>query len=249
MAFKCGVIQGPIVLNNSALGVNTTNIATGSTGAVAIGNTNSGAVNIVAGISTISLGNTASAAHTCTIGTTNTTSTLALKCGVGGFRTESATGITIHAESTGEINFPLQPAFLASKANNQNNVFGTGELITCDYDDEIFDQSGDYDGTNTFTCPQSGVYTFAFAVSISQMSTTSATLDMRLYTDNRTYSTAIINAGIVQTNGLATVINGTVMCNNDAGDICRIDVYLGGMATKTADMTTYGPYFSGWLTC
>ena len=61
---------------------------------------------------TVSIG-TGTANKTVQIGSESGTSSLDLKTGAGGFNLASASGAIINAQSTGEINYPLQPAFVA----------------------------------------------------------------------------------------------------------------------------------------
>ena len=66
----------------------------------------------------------------------------------------------MRASTAGEINYPLQPAFLAINTSSTTNNTGDGTAYTLIFGTESFDQNGDFDGTSTFTAPVTGKYQF-----------------------------------------------------------------------------------------
>jgi len=110
---------------------------------------------------------TGAASKVVTMGSTNTTSSLALKYGTADFTLASATGTVMSALDTGEITKPLQPAFLACVSTGSLlNKTGAGTDYTIVFATEIYDVNSDFDGTSTFTAPVSGKYTLTSGVSV-----------------------------------------------------------------------------------
>ena len=101
MAYKDGVITGPLILNNSGSG-NTT-IGTGSnSGTINLGNTNSGAVSVDCGTAGITVGTTSNA-HATTLGSTNTTSSTTVQSGSGALNVTSSNGAITANSGTGTV--------------------------------------------------------------------------------------------------------------------------------------------------
>ncbi len=138
-------------------------------GALSITATN-GAITANSGTGTVSVGSDATAAtynfatgagnKLVTLGSTNSTSSLALKTGTADFSLASATGTLMTALDTGEVTYPLQPAFLAYVPTDVLNKSGTGTAYTLGADTltEIFDLNGDFNTNGTFTAPVTGKY-------------------------------------------------------------------------------------------
>ena len=79
----------------------------------------------------------------------------------------STLGTTTHMsfDSTGAILQPLQPAFVVSPSSNSADIAAdTTHTITADT--EILDRNGDWDGTNTFTAPTTGMYMLSGTVGV-----------------------------------------------------------------------------------
>lgn len=112
----------------------------------------------------INIGTAASSTRTTTIGNTTAASTLALKCGTGGYTLASATGTIESAQSTGEIRYAFQPAFNGTVAGSglTNNVTGNGTVYTIGASlasyTIIFNQGTNFNSNGTFTAPVTGVY-------------------------------------------------------------------------------------------
>ena len=135
---------------------------------------------------------TDAAEHTVTIGNTTGATAVDINIGTGDFTMASASGTLVSQLDTGEMTRPLQPAFLAQQTVAQNNITGNGTTATINYTTEIFDNNGDYDGTNAFTAPVTGRYFFSGSVLLGSVST--ATIgSLRIETSNRTYLYPIMN--------------------------------------------------------
>lgn len=85
-----------------------------------------------------------------------------LLVGVTGSDPAWSIGGVVSISGAGEVNWPLQPAFLAYLNVNALNVTGDGTIYTIAYDTEVYDQNGDFNtATSTFTAPVSGKYQFS----------------------------------------------------------------------------------------
>lgn len=188
-------------------------------------------------------------AKTVQIGSTNSSSSLALRYGTSDMTMASATGTVMSALDTGEINYPLQPAFLALNSATDSNVTGAGTLYQLVCDSEIFDQNSDYNnGTGVFTAPVTGRYylqTYALVIG-----TTIATqLTQFIQTSNRTYIISIDRAAS------ANPFYGQISCftDMDAGDTGIAFVRTSGEAGDTDDVSgaagSPATSFSGHLVC
>lgn len=200
--------------------------------------------------STINIG-TGAAVKTVTIGSTNTTSSLALKYGTADFSLASATGTIMSAADTGEINYPLQPAFFAYAAAQVNNVTGNGTVYVLGTSalTEVFDQNGDMNTNGTFTAPVTGRYNLS-AQMLMIGCTVATTTNIRINTSNRTYFTQYARAAGPQ-NITASECTITDM---DAGDTATVSIQVSGEAGDTVDLSGGsggGPdcWLSGFLVC
>lgn len=201
--------------------------------------------------STVNIGSGAGA-KTVQLGSTNTTSSLALRYGTSDFTLASATGTVMNALDTGEITYPLQPAFLAILSGTRSNVTGNGTNYVINLGLEIFDQGGDFNGTTTFTAPVSGKYRFDVGTSYSDLPATATTLRASINTSNRRFDYRLCNPGPIITSTQYNV-SGSVLCEMDAADTANIETIVSG-TTLTVDIIDGGPlgprtWFSGSLVC
>jgi hypothetical protein len=115
--------------------------------------------------STINLG-TGAGVKTVTLGSTNTTSTTTIdipSSGTGTLTIASATGTIFTAADTGIVNFPLQAAFFAYLASNDNSVTGNNTSYTVGTNTaytKIFDIGSNFNTDGVFTAPVTGRYYF-----------------------------------------------------------------------------------------
>jgi hypothetical protein len=145
----------------------------------------------------------------------------------------------------GEMTNASQPCFLATHSADQLNVTGDGTQATVAYTTEITDQNADYDGTDTFTAPVAGNYSFNGNVFISN---TGAATQARIFivTSNRSY------AGNVDTPISGSSVPGLALiaADMDALDTCTAAGQASG-TTKTVHFanSVSDAYFSGSLNC
>lgn len=153
--------------------------------------------------------------------------------------------------TNGEKTMPLQPAFLAYLASNDNNRTGDGTSYTLGTNTaftEVYDQNGDFNTNGTFTAPVTGKYLLIFQVMLDQ-SAGGTTLDTSIVTSNRTYR----NSGDPSVNP-SSFCHGKIMtiADMDASDTATFTVSLTGIGAATADILGSGTlftYVSGALLC
>ncbi len=169
--------------------------------------------------------------------------------------TQDGVGANAAITSTpdGEITFPQTPAFLATGNMAQNNVTGAATAYTVNFQNEIFDQNGDYDGTTTFTAPITGRYRFTAAVLLQNLDASALVVGPNVVTSNRSYRDIEFNGANARVNTSDEVVVGTnCLADMDAGDTAFFNITINGMAGDTVDIpgTTPGRvYFCGELSC
>jgi hypothetical protein len=240
-------------------GASDTTLQSGS-GALAVTSTN-GILTINSGTGALSISNDASAttinigtggaAKTVTLGSTTTSSSLALRYGTSDFTLASATGTVMSALDTGEITYPLQSAFLASVTNTINNVTGDGTFYNVIQDTEVFDQNSDFDiSTGAFTAPVTGKYMLCASVFFSGLAVANTDTRLNIAASNRIIYIARLSVGTIITSTFYCVGNNAIV-DMDAGDIAYVLVYVTG-ATKVVDLlgdSGLANSFGGSLIC
>lgn len=157
--------------------------------------------------------------------------------------------------STGEINYPLQPAFLGVLESTDADVtgdttafvIGSGNALT-----EIFDQSGDFVTTGTFTAPVTGRYVFYSTITIGDLTTAFDDSRVGIVTSNSIFFGDSVNPGDTMNASNQRSNQVTTICDMDAADtaVARTEV---GNSTKTIDVigdtaaTNSTTYFCGFL--
>ena len=153
----------------------------------------------------------------------------------------NAVAITISADE--EVQMPLQPCFCGTE-DGINNVTGDGTSYTIIFDNERFDQSGDFDGT-TFTAPVTGKYLLSYQVGLHRVAASSDVIQTTLVTSNLSYNNTWGKTDSIWANH---TLCGTVVCDMDASDTAHVYVYVAGAGGDTADLEGGGyTYFSGVL--
>lgn len=156
------------------------------------------------------------------------------------------------ASTAGEINYPLQPAFLAYLSASAIDVTGDGTTYTIAFDTELFDQNSDYDNaTYIFTAPVTGRYQFSWLVSVQGILIGHTDLNLQLRTSNATNTqVARLSPFTISVGGVYNT-NGSLLVDMEAADTCELRITVSG-GTKTIDIggtRTNGSYFGGYLVC
>ena len=155
--------------------------------------------------------------------------------------TALGTNDVMTVQTTGEINYPLQPAFLAFLGTADLNVTGDGTQYTLGGGNaltEVFDQNGDFNTNGTFTAPVTGRYHLNSCIYLQQVGAAHTVGSFFIDTSNRQYMLQYINTGVAQTGGLFG-ISGSWLCDMDAADVSTIRVQITG-STKTIDIVADG---------
>ena len=151
--------------------------------------------------------------------------------------------VAMGIDATGAVTKPLQPAFLARPASQQDN-FATNTTVTVAFGTEVFDQNADF-ASNTFTAPIAGKYQLNVLIYLLN-----ADLDVGFYqpilaTSNRSYST-VISTGSFDADVAYHTISQSVLADMDAGDTASVGIQTPSGGADQADVHT-NSYFSGYL--
>lgn len=156
----------------------------------------------------------------------------------------------IHATTAGEINYPLQPAFLGYLATTATDKTGNGTVYTIGTDalTETFDQGGDFTTAGVFTAPVTGRYMISGQVGFQGCSISSSFL-MTLVTSNKSY---VNTMGRAAGNG-SQVLSTSLLVDMDANDTFTLTCFANGEAGDTVDIsgsaTLPRTFMSGYLAC
>lgn len=164
--------------------------------------------------------------------------------------TALGTNNVMSVATSGEINYPLQPAFLAVLQTADLNVTGDGTTYTLGSGNaltEIFDQNSDF-STTTFTAPVTGRYNLGTRMLASGLAA-ATTYEMRIVTSNRGYYYGRTLAANSNNQTLELVS----LCDMDSGDTATFTYTVSGVAGLTGDIYgTASPVYSacwGNLVC
>lgn len=217
-----------------------TTIQSGS-GALSITSTN-GALTINSGTGALGISTDASATtvsfatgaavKTVTLGSTNSTSSTAIKSGTGNVAINS--GLTI--DSTGRNNNTVQPAFLAYLSATVTNVTGDGTFYTVLWNSEVFDQNSNFDtGTGIFTAPITGKYQLQIGIWLQDLTTAHTDGIFGIVTSNRNYLSMTGNFGAIKAVSNQWAFTMSAFADMDAGDTSTTTVQVSN-GTKVVDI-------------
>jgi hypothetical protein len=155
--------------------------------------------------------------------------------------------------SSGEINFPKQPAFLAYLGTTVSNATGDGTVFTLGTTTaltEVYDQNLDFNTNGTFTAPITGRYMFSAAIRVDDISPDHTLGLIQFVTSNGSYTPVLAGYGAIATSASEVTFNCTIQCDMDQSDttVVRIGVYND---TKVVDIISSDrdTFFSGHLMC
>ena len=156
--------------------------------------------------------------------------------------TNNNTAVTV--DSIGAVTMPLQPAFLATPANNDQTNLSSGNH-TVVLGTEVFDQNSDF-ASNTFTAPVAGRYQLNAIFGLRNLDTAATYYVNQIVTSNRAYELQIAGGNVLATDGnfYFTI---SALADMDAGDTAFMRVQTtGGTAQTDINSDTR---FSGFLAC
>ena len=158
------------------------------------------------------------------------------------------TNDTFIMTADGERTMPLQPAFLAISAADQNDVTGDSTYATGVFGTEIFDQASNFDGVSTFTAPLTGRYSLSAQIYASGL-TASHTRGVFIFnTSNRLYYFIRLNIGAARDSSNSFACGATIIADMDALDTCTVQVFVSG-GTLVVDIIATASTFGGFLIC
>lgn len=139
------------------------------------------------------------------------------------------TNNVVRISTAGEINFPLQPAFLAIQSANLSNLTGNGTAYSIICNNEIYDQSNDYNNTTgVYTAPITAKHSFSGGATWTSLDVVNDTGNLLLVTSNRTYALWNGYIGVIRNgSGQAGFITSTD-ADMDAGDTAFLQTVVSG---------------------
>ena len=162
------------------------------------------------------------------------------------FITSNNDAIVISA--LGEVTKPLQPAFLAT-ASQADNVTGNSALYTIIFDNEVFDQNGDFDGTSTFTAPVTGKYYIGVSVGLQGLAADSVErMFCQIVASNRTMEGNEVSLEAVKSSSNYVILHWAVLIDMDAADTVVCKILCSGAASNMVDIRN-ATYMHGHLVC
>ncbi len=153
----------------------------------------------------------------------------------------------MHSTTSGQITYPLQPAFLAYVTNQINDVTGDGTLYTIIFDTESYDVGSNF-ASGTFTAPVTGKYFLSGTVNLVGGTLQTNTL-IRLTTSNLTYRLILPYRTAVTTTTQGTIAHTVDMDAADTATIVVSATDSGGKVDDVAGLVSSGAttIFSGQL--
>ena len=157
----------------------------------------------------------------------------------------------IRVNSTGEINYPFQPAFQATNSTTDTNQTGNGTNVTVQFDTEVLDQGGDYDNaTYTFTAPVTGLYNLSTTVMAAALTAAMTEGQFKLVTTGKTFYQQL-SPGACMSSAARYSFQITQQVYMIAADTAKVDLNILNGVGDTASIlgTTNFTTFSGNLEC
>lgn len=160
----------------------------------------------------------------------------------------------MRASTAGELNYPLQPAFLAYLGATDSDVtgnstvwtLGSGTALT-----EVYDQGGDFVTTGTFTAPVTGRYYFNVLMRIGGV-VASTNGNLRIVTSNTSYNNIGNGSPVnVKSSGAGWIPYGSVFTDMDAADTTTFAAFVSGEGADVCDVigSASTAFCSGYLVC
>lgn len=164
------------------------------------------------------------------------------------------TNDTFVMTADGERTLPLQPAFLAYLASDDNNVTGTGTNYTLGTNTaltEVFDQNSDFVTSGTFTAPVTGRYYFYYWIKFHEI-TSGNSMNTQIVTSNRSYLSLQTDPSVISNNSSELALEFGVFADMDASDTTTFTIVVDGEASDLIDLTggaTVATAVAGYLAC
>jgi len=168
------------------------------------------------------------------------------KLNFGGYDGTSTRNIVMSVSAgTGAVTKPLQPGFSATKSTSAQAV--NAAYVSVNFNNEIWDNNADWNGSTTFTAPVTGKYMFTGAMRINSILAQGGSVFGRINTSNRPYvfgnitdADDVFNATVA-----AYQFQGAVVADMDANDTATLDFFSNFATTIAADAERV--WFQGYL--
>lgn len=160
----------------------------------------------------------------------------------------------MRVSTAGEINHPLQPAFLAYLGTSDLNVTGDGTFALLGAGNaltEIFDQGGDFATSGLFTAPVTGRYTIGATIYVGGLTSAMTTGYVRLSASNRAFDNFYCDPFDTSTAANQLMMGINVLMDMDAADTVGAYAVIES-GTKVADLiggSTPDNCIFGFLSC
>lgn len=144
----------------------------------------------------------------------------------------------MRVSTAGEINYPLQPAFLAYLGTSDLNVTGDGTFALLGAGNaltEIFDQGGDFATTGLFTAPVTGRYMIGSTLYVGGITSAMTTGYIRLSASNRSFDNFYCDPFDTSTAANQLMMGINVLMDMDAADTVGAYAVIES-GTKVADL-------------
>jgi hypothetical protein len=148
-------------------------------------------------------------------------------------------------DQNGHVTMPYQPAFMAKKNITQENIAAT-TTVTVNFDDEIFDNNGDYNGSATFTAPVTGKYQFNINIRLANGDTSAGYYHVHVRTSNRIFGLSLQSL-LFAADPTYWSFHGAILADMDAGDTCYVTIYQHLGAAQADLQGSSETTFSGFL--
>lgn len=155
----------------------------------------------------------------------------------------------LELDPIGAILKPLQPSFHANRSGSSGgaNFTGDGTAVDITFDNEVYDQNADYDGTATFTAPVTGKYHFDFGMHLTGIAAGHDDCAISFTATGRTVIVIECHPGNMATATGVLILSSSIDIEMTAADTIKVTVDIAG-ATKVIDLgNSVHTFFSGHL--
>lgn len=148
-------------------------------------------------------------------------------------------------DQDGIIRKPYQPAFMAMKTTTQSNIQPT-TTHTITFDNEVFDNNGDYNGNAIFTAPVTGKYQFNVNIRVATPDAGAGYYHTHVRTSNQIYGFNLQSL-FFTSDPTYWSFHGSLLVDMDAGDTCYVSIYQHQGAQQADIQGSSECNFSGFL--